>query len=185
MPYAIHLFFEKLTENMIQSAWRNLAENGIAPYMQHSGNRPHLTLAIYQQLNLEACQQRLKTISAAYLPLPLSFQTIGIFPTTPATVFLGATVTTPLLEIHAHLHKILQPISSEPLSYYLPDRWIPHCTLALDLEPESIPSVLEISMSLPLPLKGTVAEIGAIEFRPVRQLFTFPLGGEKTTDHPV
>ena len=175
MPFAIHLFFDPDTEAIIKTAWKKLAETGIAPYMHRSANRPHFSLAIYQSIHLAACEQKLQSLSAAWQPLPVSFQSIGIFPTTPATVFLSSPVTTALLDLHAEVHQALHPTGIDPSQYYLPGKWVPHCTLALDLEPGLLPQVLKIGLQMPLPINGEITEIGAIEFRPVRHLFRFSL----------
>lgn len=180
MPFAVHFFFDESTEAVIKSAWRELAETGIAPYMHQSANRPHFSLAIYEGLDLPGCEQRLKSFAATRHPLPVAFQYLGVFPTRPAAVFVSSSVTVALLEQHAQIHEILRPISSEPNPYYLPGNWVPHCTLALELEPRLIAEVLEVGLQVPLPLNGEITEIGVIEFRPVKHLFGFRLGEPNT-----
>jgi 2'-5' RNA ligase len=176
MPFAVHLFFDANTEAIIKSGWRKLADTGLAPYMHQSANRPHISLAIYQQVNLKECEQLLKSFAGTRNRLPVDFQHLGIFSTTPATVFLGTTVTVGWLELHRQIHEILRPICTDPNPYYLPGKWVPHCTLALELEPRSITQVLDIGLQISLPLNGEITEIGVIEFRPVRHLFGYPLG---------
>jgi 2'-5' RNA ligase len=176
MPFAVHLFFDANTEAAIKSVWKKLAETEIAPYLYRSANRPHLTLAIYQQLDLSACEQQLESFAAHRNPLPVTFQHLGIFSTTPTTVFLGSTVTVSLLALHAQVHERLRPLGTEPHPYYLPGQWMPHCTLALELESRLITQVLDLGLQVPLPLNGEIAEIGVIEFRPVKHLFGFRLG---------
>ncbi|MGA9398085.1 MAG: hypothetical protein WBV22_07480 [Anaerolineaceae bacterium] len=46
MPYAVHLFFDPVTEQAIQTIWQELVDSGIAPYLGVSGNRPHISLAL-------------------------------------------------------------------------------------------------------------------------------------------
>jgi 2'-5' RNA ligase len=176
MPFAVHLFFDANIEAVVKAAWKELADGQIAPYMFGSANRPHFTLAIYQELELQECEQRLQSFATTQDPLPVEFQYLGIFPNAPAAVFLGAPVTVPLLSLHAQLHDALRPVAVDPDAYYLPGNWVPHCTLALDLEPERITPALEIARRLSLPLKGLIEEIGVDELQPVRHLFAFALG---------
>lgn len=182
MPFAVHLFFDTNTEAVVKLAWKRLADTGIAPYMHYSGNRPHLSLAIYENLDLTACEQELESFAAGRDPLPVIFQYVGIFPTTLATVFLGPTVTAGLLELHAQIHEVLRTVGSDPSPYYLPGKWIPHCTLALELEPRLIAQALDIGLQTSLPLSGQITEIGVIEFRPVKHLFGFRLGDTIDTE---
>ncbi len=181
MPYAVHLFFDTALQAAIKSAWKVLADTGIAPYMYESANRPHLTLAIYQHIDLPECERQLKSFAAARSSLPVNFQHLGIFPTTQAAVFLGPTVTASLLQLQTEIHKILHSIGTDPHPYYLPGNWVPHCALALELDPKLITQVLDSVLPLTLLLHGTITEIGVIEFRPVKHLFWFPLG-DKTVN---
>ncbi len=176
MPFAVHLFFDAAIETAVRNAWKELADNGIAPYMHQSNNRPHLTLAIYQDLNLKECQPALQTIASALTPIPVCFEHVGVFPTVPAGVFISPTVTINLLQFHAQIQKTLQGVGTAPNAYYLPGQWTPHCTLALELDPLLTPRVLEVGLRMPWPLRGEVTEIGVIQFRPVEHLFGFSLG---------
>ena len=81
-----------------------------------------------------------------------------------------------MLELHAQVQEILHSWCAEPNPYYLPGKWMPHCTLALELEPRLISQAVDIGLQLPLPLHGEITEIGVIEFRPVKHLFAFRLG---------
>lgn len=175
MPFAVHLFFDTSAEAVIKSAWKKLADTGIAPYMHQSANRPHFTLAIYEDIDSTASEQLLKSFATTTNPLPVIFQYLGIFPTTPSAVFLSSAVTVPLLELHAQIHETMRHIGRDPNPYYLPGNWVPHCTLALELEPRLITRVLEFGLQMPLPFSGEISEIGVIEFRPVKHLFGFAL----------
>jgi 2'-5' RNA ligase len=100
-----------------------LAETGLAPYMHTSGNRPHLTLAIYQELVLAEAKERLTLLAATSKSLPITFSHIGLFPTPEAVVFVAPRVTSDLLELHSRLHDLLADIGRQLLAYYLPGQW--------------------------------------------------------------
>jgi hypothetical protein len=55
--------------------------------------------------------------------------------------------------------------------------WVPHCTLASDLEPEQFGSALAIAGRVRLPIECRLVEVGIVEFRPVKQLVSRTLGG--------
>jgi Mlc titration factor MtfA (ptsG expression regulator) len=158
--------------------WKDLADRGVAPYLYQSANRPHLTLAIYDRLDLKAGESRLHDLATITVSLPLAFPNLGMFTTPSAAVFLAPLVDVPLLELHSRLHQVFQDITSGPDEYYLPGKWVPHCALALELDKATAIKVVEMAMHIPLPLVGQVTELGAIEARPVRHLFGFPLAGE-------
>jgi 2'-5' RNA ligase len=59
----------------------------------------------------------------------------------------------------------------------VPGTWVPHCTLATDLEANRFGDALAIAKRTPLPLESRLVEAGIVEFRPVKQLVSCPLGG--------
>ena len=174
MFYAIHAFFDPQTEAAIKVVWKELADSGTAPYLYQSANRPHLTLAIYDTLDLAAGEARLGNLAAASPPLPVIFHSLGMFTTPRAAVFLAPRVDAALLELQAHVHQVFAEVTSNPDEYYLPGKWVPHCALALELDKATAVRVIQMAMNIPLPLVGQVTELGAIEARPVRHLFGFP-----------
>lgn len=176
--YAIHLFFDPQTESVIRAVWRELAESGVAPYLYHSANRPHLTLGIYRALDLPEARRRLAALAAHQPPLPVSFPYHGLFPGTAPTTFLGPLVTAPLLEFHAAVCDQLDELGELPnFSYYRPGHWGPHCALATEFDSERLYEALQIGQQLKLPQRGQISEIGLTEMRPVRHLCTWSLRG--------
>ena len=61
--------------------------------------------------------------------------------------------------------------------HYRPGAWVPHCTLASDLEPQQFGSALAIAGRTSLPFECRLVEVGIVEFRPVKQLVSRVLGG--------
>src|SRR5881396_3078328 len=58
----------------------------------------------------------------------------------------------------------------------LPTRWVPHCTLATDVTAEQFTRALEVARRVALPIACRLVEIGIVEFGPVKQLISRPLG---------
>jgi len=175
MFYAIHAFFDQPTETAIKTMWKELADSGVAPYLYQSANRPHLTLAIYDTLDSQAGEARLHDLAGANLVLPVVFPSLGMFTRPMSAVFLAPRVDIALLELHAQVHQVFKDIVTGADDYYLPGKWVPHCALALELDKATAIKVIEKAIQMPLPLVGRIIELGAIEARPVRHLFGFPL----------
>jgi 2'-5' RNA ligase len=178
MPYAVMLFFDNDVESQIQSIWRELSEADVDRYLYHSGNRPHIKLAIFEDLNLNECQARLQPLAASIASFSIDFKHFGIFPNPKATIFLGPAVTQSLLAIKEEVDATLGDLGKCPdYDFFQPEHWIPHCLLALEMEQDKLNKGLEVVTSLPIPLHGEVTEIGVIEFFPVKHLFGYELGG--------
>src|SRR5512134_2265717 len=96
MPHAVLLYFDMTTDAHVRAVWERLAEAGVAPYMQTSGIRPHVTLRGSEDWNTEG-EGRLRTLAAATPPLPVVLNHLGIFVQEPV-VFVEPLVTPDLIE---------------------------------------------------------------------------------------
>jgi 2'-5' RNA ligase len=173
VPFAVHLYFDAPSEEVIWVIWNKLAESGVAPYMAASGARPHVSLAIYETVVLPEMERRLQDWANSNGPFDFVFSHLGAFCAPKPVVFVAPTTTTPLLNLHEALHQTLAGLGSDPWAHYLPGSWVPHCTLAFDIELAALPEAMAVAKELSLPLKGQMTGIGLIETRPVKELFTF------------
>ena len=174
MPYAYELALDPEAAAVVQRIWRELADAGIG-YMASSGVRPHVTLGIWETLDRDRAEAELTRFAAETPPVRVTFASVGLFP--GVAVFLAATVAAELLELHAGFHRRFARFGEAPSDYYRPGRWVPHCTLATDLEPDRFADALAIAGRVRLPLGCRLVEAGIVEFRPVKQLVSRALGG--------
>ena len=174
MPYAIELALDPTAAGVVRSLWRELEEAGIT-YVARAGAGPHVSLGIWDALDCDGADAELTRFAAETAPIPLTVPSVGLFP--GVGVFLAPTVTAELLELHASFHRRFGPLGQAPWDHYRPGVWVPHCTLATDLEPDQFDRALAIAGRAPLPLQCRLVEIGIVEFRPVKQLVSRVLGG--------
>lgn len=175
MAYAIELFFDSATETAVRRIWAELAGRGVAPYMHDSPNRPHVSLAVYDTLDITKAAAVLESFAAKTAPLPFTLASWGLFPVSPEpVVFAAPVVTATLLALQERACEVLTSAGRGPSPHYLPGQWTPHCSLAVHFPPEHVLEAIDVCRSLPLPLAGRLEAIGAIETRPARPLFTYP-----------
>jgi 2'-5' RNA ligase len=175
MTLAIPIYFDSFSEAAIQVIWQELAAQKVAPYMAESGIRPHITLAIYRDIDRDACQALLSSLVQDLEPLQLTFSYLGIFTTPSPVVFLAPTVNQQLLDLHKKVNLLLDQVGEEPVPFYLPEKWVPHCTLAVEFEPDQINRVVEIARRMLLPITGWATELCLIEYPPAQHVFMLPL----------
>lgn len=175
MTLAIPLYFDPRTEAAIEAVWQELAVEGVAPYMAGSGIRPHLTLAIYRDIDRHACQALLSPLIDRLDPLPVSFSCLGIFPTPAPVVFLSPTVTGDLLQLHTEVNRLLGQVGDTPDPFYVPGSWVPHCTLAVEFDAALIGRAVDIARKMILPLHGWASEVCLVEFPPLEHVFRLPM----------
>jgi 2'-5' RNA ligase len=176
MPYAVELALDPTSADAIRRAWRELDDAAIT-WMARSGARPHVTLGIWDVLDHGGAESELTRFTAETAPVRLTLASVGLFP--GVAVFLAPTVTAELLDLHADFHRRFGHLGGRASEHYRPGAWVPHCSLATDLEPDQFGISLAIAGRLPLPLECRLIEVGIVEFRPVKQLVPRGLGGQQ------
>lgn len=181
MAFAVELDFDPKTEGVIRAAWQRLAELGVSTGMADAQVRPHVTLSMAEEIDEDDFLTWLRGFAVQVRPFKVLFQAIGIFPTAEGVVYFTPTVTQSLLDVHASFHRTLPESWRNPRSYYLPGRWVPHCTAALFLKPVEIPAAITACMQTALPIEGQFEWITLIEThprQPIREIETIQLGGK-------
>ena len=141
----------------------------------NAGIRPHITLAVYDELACQPCDNELARISARTASMSLKFTHLGVFSNSEPVIFAATMPTKELLDFHENLHAVLADESKKPWDLYRPGNWVPHCTLALDFEPEKIGKIIHSCQTLQLPMNVNAVQLGVVEFQPFRDIFNYDL----------
>lgn len=179
MAYAIELFFDEAAETAVRHLWHSLAEAGINDSMIRFGATPHVTLGGFadDELDMGLVEEKMRLFAGKKRPFSLTLSYLGIFNTKPAVVYVGATMSLTLFDAHHFFHELFAEVGQQPWGYYLPDVWVPHCTLAEGvLEVETAVSHCQ---QLTLPIHTTVNRIAIVQpgQYPVRHALVVPLAG--------
>ncbi len=154
------LRFDAPTERSIIDLWIALAEEGVE-LVGLSGHRPHITVSAYETDDVESYIPLLAEFAETAARFPLRFEAIGVFPTN-GVIFLAPTVTHALRATHRTLLAHLTGPGRPPVRHeqLLPDRWIPHCTLAAGADPGTVAQVITFLTRAWQPVAGWVEGIG-------------------------
>jgi len=110
---------------------------------QLAGVEPHITLADYNELDVNLYIEKLKEFVAIQDNMAaVTFPSVGTFPTN-GIIFLAPTITDGLLRFHHSYHDYFKTFHDNPMSYYVPGKWVPHCTIANGLNANQFLSVME------------------------------------------
>lgn len=152
--FAVVLHFDEFSEKRVRQAWEALDENGVpsAGTTYEEGYRPHITLAIVNTPDPEGLAMRLRRPLSGVAGLPVTMTALGFFLTKKAPAYLAVAPTRRLVELHEEVHRAIG--TSESWSYYQPGSWMPHCTLAMDVECQT--TVADALGPWTLPIKATV-----------------------------
>lgn len=173
MPYGVILYFDEQTEKEFFKVWQNLADLNLSSQVLEAEIRPHITLAIYEELDCQPCENELVKITSKTSSLPVQFTHLGIFTNPEPVVFAAPLITHELLDFHKNLHTRLTKEGKEPWELYKPGRWVPHCTLALDFQMKNLTEIIRYSQVLHFPMDVRAVQLGVVNFKPIRDMFKY------------
>ena len=192
MAFAIELALDQESAAPVRALWRRLAEAG-ARFMADSGADPHVSLVIWDELDVERAAVEIAALAGETAPVPVSFTHVSAFGA--EVVYLALAPSARLLALQARVDVRLAPHGHARWPHYAPAAWVPHCTLAMDLGsvgrgtlagfPSTPPAAaLALAAELALPLAARLERVGIVEFRPVRERFSRPLTGAAGAPRP-
>ncbi|WP_346886967.1 2'-5' RNA ligase family protein [Clostridium sp. UBA1056] len=135
MRYAVELYFDKNTEEEILKLAQGIANAGISKKYLEWRTRPHITIAIFNDIDIEKCDKILKEIVKDTRTFPALLSSIGVFNNT-RTVYLAPVVCDELINLHKRVHKAFDFCDLNGWEYYTAGQWVPHCAIMLGSEDE-------------------------------------------------
>lgn len=178
LDIAVELFFDPASDRGIRRIWRRLAAEGVSSFMEDMGSRPHISLAVYDELDINLARQRLTEFAAAVGRFRLRLSALGQFP--GGVVFAAPVVTEELLALHSEYHRRHDDWTGKEWDCYLPGNWFPHCTLAMDLPEEKISQAMEIARQEFAGTEVWVERLALVRYPPAKiELETLLTGGKE------
>jgi 2'-5' RNA ligase len=181
MAFAIELALDVTSASPVRALWQRLAEAGIR-FMADSGAEPHVSLVIWDGLDVERAAAEVGALACETAPVPVSFTHLAAFGA--EVVYLALAPSAPLADLQARVDARLAPLGRARWPHYAPEAWIPHCTLAMDLGSVTAATARGLASELPLPLPARLDRVAVVEFRPVRERFARPLTGGAGAPRP-
>jgi len=174
VPYAVEFALDDRAGGVVRDVWRELSATGVT-WMSTSGAEPHVSLGIWETIEREPFVAELARFAAETPCIDVTFEAVGMFP--GSAIYLRPVPNATLDAVQRQLHLRFAALGGNAWQYYLPGTWVPHCTVAMEFPPERTAEARAIVERLPLPLTGRLECAALIEFRPVRELARYPLGG--------
>ncbi len=173
--FAVELYFDLETEHAIRGFREKIYAAGVEPVLGKMGDRPHISLAVFNTIDIPCLQKLVKDFALDLSPFPVTLAAIGTFPTADNVLFLSPIPTIHLLQLHRKFHQQLKCDHLRSSSYYHPGKWVPHCTLESELPGMHFKNALKIAHDLFTPIQGTLSSLGIVSFRPIEYLAESPL----------
>jgi 2'-5' RNA ligase len=126
-------------------------------------------------LDVERFRPVLARIAAATSRLPCTLVSVGVFPTVEGVLFLAPTASRALIDVQEQVVARLSQCGAQVGTYWLPGKWVPHCTLAVGIPPEVLPTAVGVCQAAFRPIVGLLTQVSLAELDPVRPRYAFDL----------
>lgn len=176
MPFAVELYMDDPASAAVRQICRSLVQENIPSQPLALGARPHVSLCVYDSIESSVAGKQLETFAGQIGTIPFQLDAAKTFPGSNGVVFLVPQPSEELSEVHSRFHKNFAGHSATASQYYLPAHWKPHCTVAEGLSTLEIERAIQICQRAPLPIRGEFAQIGLLEFPPIKDICLFELG---------
>lgn len=176
MDYAVLLHFDKNSEARIFELWKEAVKCGGDPYLIDCGLRPHITLAIFEDTDIQTFCSKLQLFSKDLKTFNLKLGSIGTFASSQGVLYLSPIMTDVLADLHKGFYKFFEGDLEGINSYYKPNNWVPHCSLSINNSLEIFMLIMKSAIEAFEPLDIKISEISIIESKPViRYLKSFEI----------
>ncbi|MGO0832778.1 2'-5' RNA ligase family protein [Clostridioides difficile] len=174
MQYAIELYYDKKTEKQLFDLSKKIADEKISTKYLEWKTRPHLTLACFNDVDEACCIEKLKGFAQNHKVIPAYIGSVGMFNDTKM-VFVSPIMNSSMYQFQRELYEVLQDFDSNGWEWYHPNRWVPHCTIALtgDDESEAFFRASDVLLREFKKISGEFVSIGLVKITfPVEEIFT-------------
>jgi 2'-5' RNA ligase len=151
--HALVAFFDDEADKKVRDLWRQIG-------VRHE-HAPHLTYAVAGTIGPKVRKELREDLERLWMP-DLWLHTLGTFSTVDNVLMLGAVVDNELLAVHSAIHDVLASKVKNPSAYYLPGNWVPHCTLAADIDDDAVKAAFAKIFPVD-PIRAKVREVSIVD----------------------
>jgi 2'-5' RNA ligase len=173
MAFAISLKVTNSTAEPIQGLWDQVAHFETAPSMAALDYPPHITLAVYYDIDPTHLKTALASAFAGASAFNFTFARLDYFDTKPLVLWAAPLALPALIEAHRAVHALIDPGRCHP--HYRPDAWIPHCTLGTKIRMDQRAEAITLAAQPIQPFRVTFDVADCVSFPPVVVLSEYRL----------
>ena len=171
MPLSIELEFDKKTDTMIRTIWKDICDTGISTFLHHSTSIPHITLCIYEDVDDEkAFCAAVRTFKEKLKMPEVQLNGVGVFGGENKVIYLSVTATESLLKLQRDFYEHMAQFKSSAWPQYIPDAWVPHASVAMQTDSKRVGEGVEIALKHFVPGIAKVEAFGVIHMKPLKQI---------------
>ena len=165
MPYTIELQLNRAAEAKFLTQWETLRREGVSDLLFRMGYKPHLTLAMYREIDEAKTIAKLDNFITNETAIPIEFRHISV---NKNGIFCQPTENGPMRKFHARFEKAFGKSFRD---IDLARQWMPHCTIGMELPTEKIGPVVDKLLAAWRPIAGRADRLALVKFRPGQVLW--------------
>ncbi len=174
--YLISVYFDRKTENQIQSYINDVASACGNLFMVDNEVPPHITISAFETLHEK---EVLKVLNSAFANIKgnkIEWVTVGTFPT---VIFIQPVLNEYLHNISSAIYESISQIPDTKVSkYYKPFSWLPHATIAKQLSKEEMRKAFDALQKSFGMFEGEIVRIELAKKNPYRVIASWELKDE-------
>jgi len=173
MANAINIRSDNDSSKSIEDLWKKVSQFEEEPSMINLNYPPHFTFAIYEEITQQQLFNALDNVFMKEKKVDIVFDQLSCFDTNPLVLYAQPKNTEELIKLHSRIHECIDPNLSE--EYYRPDKWVPHCTLAYNVQEDKRNEALQFAKETIEEFTVTFDVADVTSFHPVKVLKESPL----------
>lgn len=167
--YAIALYFDKVSADTLQGIINNVALISNNNYMIDVNIPPHITIGSFLSDECSGIMTIMEDFVKHLVAFDVEFDKINAFE--PRVLFASPIKDAYLMRYNRLVHdlfsKHFMPADNE---YYTPDKWIPHCALAVKLDKAQFKKAMTIQKNIDFPIIANVQKIALARCNPYKEI---------------
>lgn len=162
--YLISLYFDEITENIINKHIVKIAEKSGNRYMPEHKIPPHLTIASCEEMEQELLIKKLDSVICRQRQGKIEWVSTGSFH--PHVLFLTPVLNEYLYEFCTSVNEELSAAASK----YRPFAWLPHTTVARTMSDDQMIKGFRVLQANFRPFSGDVVRVGLAQSKPYHDI---------------
>ena len=172
--YLISIYFDKKTEQMMQSYINQVAKATDNTFMLDGNIPPHITLCGFHAKDeykvVEKLDKNIEKIKGGQI----YFATLGVFK--GQVIYVEPILNEYLHKLSEDIHNICKNFQDITFNhFYMPNNWIPHMSIGKHLNEEQMIEAFKVLVKQFVPMEATVTRIGIAKTNPHRDIKIYEL----------
>jgi 2'-5' RNA ligase len=163
---AINIRSDHASADEIERLWDRVADFERAPSMRALGYRPHLTFAIYDDVDESIAREAMQRAALDQAQLRVVFSRIRWFEGPPLVLWAEPSPEAALTRMHTSINASIDPARCRP--HYRPEAWTPHCTLGMRIADARRSDAIVFAQSFNRRIEVLFDVVDCATFPPVR-----------------